>query len=135
MKDAPLKGVTGGRWSKDEQEQLEKAGVSFIREDGTIPGRNFVGLRLQKDIDASMLSRRNAKWGIIVPEHGEFLHADAPHHGVIPVGPTVALALDQPPGAISTESLIAYNMEVVRTSFRYVFARDLDMVLGRTWPG
>lgn len=129
IEDIPLKGVTGGSYSKDDEEKLEKAGVSFIRKDGVIPGRNMVGLRLQRDIDSGAMSWSGRKWGVVIAQGREFLHPDAPHHNILPVTPKLAFALDSQTGYISEQNLDEINRAMVQHAYRYFFARDLNCTI------
>jgi hypothetical protein len=58
-------------------EQIEKAGVSFIRSGGRIPGRVEAGLRIQQKIDSLMDSMfSQIQWGIVTAIKGEFVIPD-----------------------------------------------------------
>jgi hypothetical protein len=91
--DIALKGILPGRkWSKDDEEQLEKAGFTFFR--GTaVPGRILNGMRLRMQVTRYLRQvNPTACWGIIRASSGEFLAPDWPVHAFIPINPTLALA-------------------------------------------
>ena len=65
-----FKNVTGHGWTKDQEEDFEKHGVSFIREGGAMPDRFLRGFRIQSEIDRLLPDLSSAKWGIMRAQAG-----------------------------------------------------------------
>jgi len=87
-KETVLDGIVPGRaWSKDEEEGLEKAGLSFAR-GIKIPARVMKGL-LVPELVGQYLRQINptANWGIVRASGGEFVVPDWPAHQLVPIHP------------------------------------------------
>jgi len=123
--DIVLKGILPGRkWSKDDEEQLEKAGLAFFR--GTaLPGRIANGLRVQKQVRRYLRQvNPTACWGIVRASSGEFLVPDWPVHAFIPISPILPLTNHTTNKTLNRESVAMVNDELKSSSRRYFFARD-----------
>jgi hypothetical protein len=91
--DRSLNGMQSSRqWSKDEEEQLEKAGLAFFR-GNIVPGRIANGMRVHVTIGRYLRQiNPTAKWGIVEALDGEFVVPDWPIYALVPITPTLALA-------------------------------------------
>ena len=123
--DVQLNAVTGHEYTKDEEEMLEKGGVSFIRKDGTLPLRQMVGLRLQKEINSICMRWKYLTWGIVDALEGEFIHPDTSQYLYIPVTPKTALVGGLPNGSIPKHLVTESNRKAQSRSKRYIFARSM----------
>ena len=123
--DAVLRGILHDRqWSKDEEEELEKAGFAFRR--GTvIPARVVNGLRARVMV-GRYLRRVNptAHWGVVRASGGEFLVPDWPVYAFIPINPTLALASPAFNQTLDRDAVALINDQLRSASRRYFFARD-----------
>lgn len=122
-----LNGIVGDSLTKEQEENLEANGYLFARSGGRMPARQLNGLWLQRRIygfrsDLSSIER----WGVITPESGEFIVADVPSHGIMPLTPKLALVASSPDGMISVENLALLNRASMADSQQYFFARDLS---------
>lgn len=122
-----LNGIAGDCLTKEQEENLEVKGYLFARSGGQMPARQLNGLWLQRRIDGfrSDLSSID-RWGVIAPESGEFIVADVPSHGIMPLTPKLALVASSPDGMISVENLALINRASMADSQQYFFARDLS---------
>jgi hypothetical protein len=125
-----VKMVTGVARPKDEEEMLEKAGIIFVREGGTLLMRQLNGAKL------SLLIHRHAQddlagiqWGIIRAQEGEFVVPDAPFHAIVPLTPALCLVANSPSGTITRQNLADINHSIKSTSRDYYFARELAACL------
>jgi hypothetical protein len=124
--DAVLHGIlAGGQWSKNKEEEIEKAGFAFQR-GGTIPARLVNGLRARVMV-GRYLGQVNptASWGVVRALDGEFLVPDWPIHAFIPINPTLALANPAVNQILDRNALALVNKQLRSASRRYFFARDL----------
>ena len=118
--------VAGVSRPKDEEEMLEKAGIIFVREGGSILTRQLNGAKL------NLLVHRYAqeelagiRWGVVRAQEGEFLVPDAPFHAIVPLTPTLCLVAHAPSGTITPQNLADINHAIKFTSRGYYFAHDL----------
>jgi len=122
-----LNGIEGDDLTKEQEENLEAKGYLFSRRGGRIPARQLNGLWLQRRIDGYRGDLSSiGRWGVITPESGEFLVADVPSHGILPLTPKLALVASSPDGMISVENLALLNRASIADSQYYFFARDLS---------
>ena len=123
--DAVLPGILPGReWSKDEEEQLEKAGIAYLR-GTTFPARDLNGMRLRKQVRRYLREvDPTACWGVVRASGGEFVVPDWPLHAFIPINPTLALVNHEINQTLNRESVGAVNKQLKSASRRYFFARD-----------
>jgi hypothetical protein len=124
-------GVLGMRvdYTEDELEQLEKAGISAFRGDGSISMRHLMGPVIRLAMDRIIDSLAGRSWRILTTHDGEFCVPDVPAHGIIPLTPTVALHSSRY-GVISRDDLIYVNCCLASKSREYLFARSLEACLG-----
>jgi hypothetical protein len=120
-----LKGVTGGNWSKEEEERFEMAGVSFTRKGGKMPARMLHGVRIQFGIDSYVSQLAHVEWGVIQAQAGSFVVPDYPHYMIIPLSPTICLSAGGQTGIITTQNLAEVNRSFREASVGYYFAQDL----------
>jgi hypothetical protein len=121
-----LDGVTGGGGlTRDQEENLEINGYSFMRPDGKFVARQVNGIQLQ------MLSgryadelQRETRWGIIRAQSGEFVVPDVPAHLIIPLTPHVCLISCGTTGIILQSNVAEINRVIRAASKEYFFARD-----------
>jgi len=120
-----LNAVTGDALSQEQQENLEKKGILFVRRDG-MPKRFLHGVRMQFEIDAYRTQISAISWAIIRAQKGQFVVPDYPAHLFIPITPTVCLCRSEASGLVTRENLAEINA-VQRTGSReYFFAQDLS---------
>lgn len=116
----------------DQLELLEKHGVMGIAPDGSFPFREFNGQSVLLGIELISEKLKGRRWGIIRPLEGEFCVPDLPIHGVIPIAPKVALALDSDSDFITRNSLARINSLMRQSAREYVFARAFKACPGAT---
>ena len=127
MPDFRPKGVTPNDLPLDVQERMEKAGVAFIRPDGTIAGRVIAGFRLQVDIDSDWLAGAHAmRWGVQrCPPGLELLVPDAfIEQPVLPVAPELCLVAGLPDRQMTRGEVAELNRAALRAATRYWLARE-----------
>ncbi|WP_156002747.1 DUF4238 domain-containing protein [Thioalkalivibrio sp. ALR17-21] len=128
VEDQEIKGAIGVavEYSKDEQEQLEKAGVAIIRPDLTISGRHFTGTSIQRNIDLVMEQLSDARWGILTCDDGEFLVPDtASTLRYVPVTPSICFFSQSLDEKITGSELEEINQEVISGASAYYFGKNL----------
>jgi hypothetical protein len=123
--DRKLPGILHGRrYSKDDEEQLEKAGLVFFR-GSAMPGRILNGVRVQMQVMRYLRQvNPTACWGIIRAFSGEFLAPDWPVHAFIPISPVLALANHTTNKTLNREAVGMVNDALKSSSRWYCFARD-----------
>lgn len=111
--------------SEDGQVDLEKAGITPVRPDGTILGRFFTKSLIKESQYEDRERLKNEEWGIIEAESGEFLVPDNSYHDTfVPLSPTLCLLSKSQNRIISQEEVAQVNRFVFDTSIDYFFARD-----------
>lgn len=123
--DVQFKGVTGGDWSKDQEEQFEKAGALFLRKGGTQPARMMHGLRIQMGIDKWVEGFTPIQWGIIQSAEAQFIVPDYPKFAIVPVSPTICLCTGGQNISIAKRDVAKVNTLLRSMSKEYFFAQDL----------
>jgi hypothetical protein len=131
VQDVKLHGIVGGSGlSKDQEELLEKRGMTFARADGTMPARHINGIQLQLKVHRyADRIREAAPWGIVHAQEGEFVVPDMPSHTVLPVAPTVCLVSPGPPapgGLLVRDNVAEINRALAVAARDYLFARSLS---------
>jgi hypothetical protein len=123
-----LNGISGGDLTKEQEENLEKNGYAFVRENGRMPARQLNGAELQMRTGnyACDLANSVTRWGVISTQSGEFIVPDVPSHGIIPLAPRLALVQSAPDGMITERNLAEINRAMRATSQEYFFARDFS---------
>jgi hypothetical protein len=122
-----LNGVTGGGGlTRDQEENLEINGYSFMRPDGKFVARQVNGIQLQmlSGRYANELQQRETRWGIIRAQSGEFVVPDVPAHPIIPLTPHLCLISCGTTGTIRQSNVAEINRIVRAASQEYFFARD-----------
>jgi hypothetical protein len=118
--------VTGVARPKDEEEMLEKAGIMFVREGGTLLTRQINGAKLYQRVQwYAQHDLAGIQWGIIRAQDGEFLVPDVPFHAIIPLTPTLCLVANAPNGTITRQNLADINHGTKSNSHDYYFAREV----------
>jgi hypothetical protein len=113
--------------TKDEQELLEKNGIGFIRPDFTIPGRQLMGINIQKNIIRTPKELADTRWGILKTQSGEFIVPDRfAGLNVVPLTPTCCLLSPSQNREISSHELVRINRKAVSVCREYYFGRDLS---------
>ena len=115
------------KFTIDEQEELEKHGITAIRPNLTIPGRSLTANSIQSNLIAVRDQLRGAQWGILKSTGGEFIVPDqTPNSRVLPLTPNLCLRLDSPSNEIGELELAKINACSIAGSKAYYFARDLS---------
>lgn len=114
-------------YTKDQQEELEKNGITAIRPNLTIPGRSITGKIVQLNLYAVRDQMSDAYWGILKSSKGEFLVPDnSPNSNMIPLTPNLCLFSQSENEEISDAELAQINACSIKRSKEYYFARDLS---------
>lgn len=114
-------------WTKDEQEQLEKAGVVFFDSNGRIPGRFVAGSNLVTQIGDIRMSILDAEYGVLRSKNTEFLVPDRPYDFLyIPITPNLCLYSKEVNRDITDEHASFINFHAVKSSREYYFSRNLS---------
>ena len=118
--DVVLKGILPGRkWSKDDEEQLEKAGLAFLRR-AAFPGRILNGMRVRRQVMRYLRQvNPTAHWGIVRALDGEFVAPDWPVFGFVPINPTLALANPARNQLLDRNAVRKVNEQLRSASRRY----------------
>ena len=121
---------SGSGWTKDEQEQLEKAGVTYVSGNGEILGRHLTGSMLQTQIGDIVLQIMDAEWGVIRSCNLEFIVPDRPLDFLaVPINPNLCL-YSKSRNVIATDKQVAFiNYKMIKSSKKYYFARNLAKCL------
>lgn len=133
-------------FSQDEMEQLEKAGIYYIRPDLTIPGRFLAGPHIALNMRSASEKMSDARWGILRAAHGEFIVPDNfNNQRIVPLSPTACLfsplqkentILDlkrvskinlfaNGSADLDLQGVAEINRFAIETSHEYFFARNL----------
>lgn len=120
-----LQGILPGRErSRDEEEQLEKAGLAFHR-GTTVPSHVVNGLHVRLLVSRYLRQMNpTATWGIVRASSGEFVVPDWPVYSFVPVNPTVVLANPAINQTLERDTVRLVNAQLRSASRRYFFARD-----------
>lgn len=118
-------GVTQ-EYSKDDQEVLEKEGVTVIRPDLSIAARDLVGPNIYRNFRHAREQMSECRWGILTSRHSDFIVPDnASRSAFLPVTPNICL--DATPGyRYASEHMVRLvNQRSKQTSDKYYFGRLL----------
>ena len=94
VEDQEIKGASGvtHKYSKDDQELLEKESVTVIKPDLTISGRHLTGFKIQQNIINERKQMCGCSWGILKSREAEFVVPDnAANRIILPVTPNICL--------------------------------------------
>lgn len=121
-----LNGLDGDDLTAEQEENLEKNGLLYVRKGGRMPARQLNGLKIQKFVDGYVMNLTGqTAWGIVRPVTGEFIVPDVPSHTIIPIAPKVALASPCANGFVTEANLAEVNRAALDHSQGFCFARDL----------
>jgi hypothetical protein len=127
--EVQFNGVTGARWTKEQEELFEKSGAFFHREGGKAPAHRLHGLQIQIAIDHECSALSGIYWGIIQAVGGQFLVPDFPTITQVPLHPTLCLCGGQQrwiAGAgITKDNVVEINRCLLKGSRTYCFAANL----------
>lgn len=123
--DVRLNGVLlGPNHTVDEQEQLERAGLAFLRGD-TMPARIQNGMAISYEVSKMARAMRDVRWGVRRADEGEMILPDTfGGRAAIPVSPTICLFAGMDDGPLSLEEVRALNRIAMDAAVDYVAARD-----------
>lgn len=124
-REVQFRAVTGARFSRDLEEVLEKAGVSFFREGGKMPAHRLHGLQLQAGIDRDSAMLADVQWGVLQAFDSQFLVPAFPATLVIPLAPYLALCSGGISGIANRVTVAEINHSARTGSEAYYFAQDL----------
>ncbi|GGN30266.1 hypothetical protein IBG28_18150 [Marinomonas arctica] len=126
LSDAPLCGIEGENYTKEEQERMESMGLGYVNEKAEIPARQLTGGQIQLGIDQLMQALHSIKWGVLKSNDAHFLCADCYHKlGFIPVSPTIALAANLPDQTLSDDEVAIINRQSVESASKFYFGSNL----------
>lgn len=116
-------------YTLDEQEQLEAAGLGYIRPDFTIPSRQIVAPSIRLQLSESVRRMRGVIWAVLQAEEGEFVVPDNFFEvPAVPLSPTVCLWAGGGfcSGRVDRLAVREINRVAMATSGDYYFARELE---------
>lgn len=133
MDDEPLKGITGLSFplTADDQEQLEKAHISYPTNELTVPARQIHGMKMQANLLSVAKAMTDVQWGILSSSYGEFIVPDSFSKSTfVPVSPNTIFVGDHKSMQLTASDVSLINMDAVNNAERYFFARDLEKCPG-----
>jgi hypothetical protein len=114
--------------TKDQQEELEKNGITAIRPDLTIPGRNLTGISIQRNVFAVREQMSDAHWGILKSTSGQFLVPDQSSNSrMLPLTPYLCLYSQSLNEEIDDAELARINACSIASAKEYYFAQDITL--------
>ena len=130
MADVQINGVTGENITKDQEEMLEKTGVSLILQGGVMLAHRVHGLQIQIGIMRETVALSKVGWGIVRADEGQFVVPDYPSTTFIPLEPTLCLCGTEGNvignGVIRKSDVFEINHHLRANSKEYYFANDLQ---------
>lgn len=118
-------GVTA-EYTKDQQEELEKNGITAIGPGLSIPGRSLTGISIQMNVYSVREQMSDACWGILRSSSGQFLVPDQSSNSrMMPLTPYLSLFSQSENREINETELAEINAHAVAGSKEYYFAQDL----------
>ena len=129
VENQTIKGAIGVavEYTKDEQEELEKNGITAIRPDLTMPGRSLTGVSIQQNLYAVREQMHDARWGILRSNSADFLVPDrSTTSRIIPLSPNLCLFSQSKNEDIDDAEVAEINAHSVADSKEYFFAQDLS---------
>ncbi|MFD1787859.1 hypothetical protein ACFSC3_09755 [Sphingomonas floccifaciens] len=111
-------------YSPDELEQLEKAGITPFRGDGSLAMSHIMGPVIRLAMDRIRQGMEGRRWRVVTAADGEFCVPDVPAHGIIPLSPSVALHSTRG-GAVSKSDVAKINAAMAEHSREYLLASSL----------
>lgn len=127
--DIHVKGISGGNYTHDEEEILEKKFTMFIQGDSTIPYHMMNGVQIQRRIDEALYKNKEIKWSLWKAARGEFILSDCyfshtENWGFMPITPKLAFVASSSDSVISFERVKELNRKSMSLAKRYCLARD-----------
>lgn len=132
VQDYIIEGVIGvsREYTKDEQEKLEKHGITVIRPNFSIPGRSLTGSGIQQNLFAVRKKMSDAHWGILRSLNGEFVVPDqSSNMRMLPLAPNLCFFSQGENAEIDGVELAKINSVSISGAKEYYFARDLSKCL------
>jgi hypothetical protein len=124
--DAPVTGVAPDPLTKDQREQLEKLGLTFMNPDQTLSGRSVSGFHILREIDRRLTQLANARWGVVTAHEGEFLLPESFGYCCqIPIAPSRCLVYGHADTIIPECEVAKANRVAVALDTDYLVARNL----------
>jgi len=118
------------KFTKDQQEIMEKNHITTIRPDLTIAGRDLAGISLQMDIDRICEQMHDTEWGVLTAAEGEFIVPDNFSNArILPLSPTKCLFSQSKNDTIGRGEVAKLNRLALATSYDHWFARDISKCL------
>ncbi len=117
-------------YTKEDQEFLEKNGITAIRPDLTIPGRNLTGISIQRNLFEVRKQMSDAHWRILRSTKGEFIVPDqSPNSRMLPLTPNLCFFSQSENDDIDEIELKKINTQSIAGAKEFYFARDLSKCL------
>ena len=122
--DQRIENATGveQEWSRDQREELEKAGIGSIRPDMVFDGRHIASGVIQLDFYRAREALKGRRWAILASRDLEFLVPDVPVGLSLPVTPRLCLVPGRGYRMARRPDVERLNVVAVRCSRRYFFA-------------
>jgi hypothetical protein len=121
--------LTGGTFTKDQEEIFEKNGISFLRAEGVAPAHHVHGIQIQAGIMREMSALSVIKWAIVHVHLGQFIVPDFISTTFIPLEPTLCLCGTagnmNDNGTIFRTNAVDINLHLKAHCKEYYFANDL----------
>ena len=128
VNDQIIKGALGvsHEYLTDDQEFLEKKGITTIKPNLSISGRPLTGMKILRNISNLRKHMRGCSWGILNSRGAEFVVPDnATNKIMLPVTPSVCLINGEGYQFASEYKVVAMNENAKRNSEQYYFACSL----------
>ncbi|MGD1091526.1 MAG: hypothetical protein ABSB35_05970 [Bryobacteraceae bacterium] len=124
--DTPVTGVAPDPLTKNQREQLEKIGGMFMNSDQMLSGRSVSGFQIFREIDRRLTRLRNANWGAVTADQGEFLLPESFGYCCqIPITPSRCLVYGHADLIIPESEVAKANRVALALDTDYLIARDL----------
>lgn len=115
------------RYSKEEQEELEKNHVGVMKPDLTIPGRHLSGVHIQLNLFEVRKQMSDAQWGILRSYNGQFIVPDNfSNASILPLSPDICFFSQSNDEVIGVDKVAEINKLAIASSKNYFFANDLS---------
>ena len=117
-------------YTKDQQEELEKNGITAITPNLKIPGRHISGMDIQQNIYACREQMADAHWGILRASKSEFVVPDnCSNTRILPLSPVFCLISQYESETVDEAVVREINRVSISGSKDYYFARNLAVSL------
>ncbi len=129
IEDRKIEGAIGVavEYTKDQQEELEKHGITAIRPDLKIPGRSLTGVSIQQNLFSVRKQMHDAHWGILSSRTGAFLVPDhSPNSRMMPLTPNLCLFSISENDEVTESELADINARSISDSTDYYFAQNIS---------